>query len=195
MAISIPIGTQQLMQLGVGNADIALLVHGGKKIGNFFRVAHNDRDLLKSIGEDLNAILKRRDLIETVHVERRWSRVMLIYEANNLAAPRDEPFQESKKALSAFSWMMTMMVTALDFCLPSHAVSDMIQHVLTRVLDRGQELEDALRILLPTNIRSWRSAGCARGVVPTVSKAMQDRRSKVTGDGRCRSSTKQSPTK
>ena len=182
MALSVAVGSKQLLQLGVGIADIALLVQGGRTFGNFFRVTSNDDELLASIGEDLDAIIKRRDLIQTVHMERRWSRLTFIYQANNLESSPGRPLQETEAGLNAFSWIMIMIITALDFCLPSHAISKMIKDVFGRVLNRGLELDDSLRVLLPTNIQSWRSTGCARGMVPAVTKAMRDCRAKVTGD-------------
>jgi hypothetical protein len=67
------VGANQLLQLGVSISDIALLVNQGRKFGNFFRVASSDEELLGSIGEDVEAVLKRRDLIEVSDMEKRWS--------------------------------------------------------------------------------------------------------------------------
>jgi hypothetical protein len=58
------VGANQLLQLGVSISDIALLVNQGRKFGNFFRVANSHEELLGSIGEDVEAVLKRRNLVE-----------------------------------------------------------------------------------------------------------------------------------
>ena len=181
MAVSVSVGTTQLLQLGVGVADIALLLHAGRKLGNFFRVASNDDELLATLCEDMNAILRRRDLIDTAKVERRWSQMRLIYQANTLETSVKQPLHETKGRLSPFSWAMIMIVTTLDVCLPSHAVIEVVTHVFGHVLDRSEELEATLRVLLPSNIQSWRSAGCARGMTLDASKAMRDCRARVTG--------------
>jgi hypothetical protein len=45
--------------------------------------------------------------------------------------------------------------------------------VYRRVLDGDQQLEESLRILLPTSIESWRSTGCVKNMTIVVSRAMK----------------------
>jgi hypothetical protein len=70
--------------------------------------------------------------------------------------------------LSSFSWLIVSIVAALDLCLPATGVQVIIRRVYTRVLDRDQELEDSLRILLPTNVESWRGTGCIRKLTTAI---------------------------
>jgi hypothetical protein len=173
MSLSINVGSNQLFQLGVSLSDIALILSHGRKFGNWLRVSNNDDELLGSIGEKEEALLKRRDLVEASDMERRWSRIDFIYQGQHHNNSLQAQTKEIAAGLSSFSWLMVTIVTALDLCLPSAGVQALIRRVYTRVLDREQELEDSLRILLPTNIESWRSTGCVRAITTVISRAMK----------------------
>jgi hypothetical protein len=179
MSISVSVGSAQLLQLGVSLSDIALILNQGRKFGNWFRVSSNDQELLDSIGEDLEAILKRRGLVEISDMESRWSRMDFIYEGNHHHNSSRAQVRETAAGLSTLSWLMVTIVTALDLCLPSNGVRALVMRVFIRILDRDQELEDSLRVLLPTNIESWRSAGCVRSMTTTISHALKACRYKL----------------
>ncbi|OCL06520.1 hypothetical protein AOQ84DRAFT_365731 [Glonium stellatum] len=178
MSISATVGAAQLFQLGVSLSDVALLMNFGRKIGNWFRVSSNDQELLASIGEDPEAILKRRGLIDVSNMERRWSCLGFIYEGSRVSNPPTQ-VKETAAGLGPFSWLMVAIVTALDFCLPSNSVQALIMRVYVRILDRDEELESSLRVLLSTNVKSWESAGCVRNMHTTISTALQACRYKL----------------
>jgi hypothetical protein len=182
MSISATIGGYQLLQLGVSLSDVALLVNQGRKFGNWFRVSSNDNELLGSIGEDAEAVLKRRDLIEVSDMEKRWSRLDFIYQGNHHNNSGLSQVKETATGLSSLSWFMITIVTALDLCLPSSSIGSLIIRVYRRVLDGDQELEDSLRVLLPTNIESWRSAGCVRSMTTAIARTLRASREKIVGD-------------
>ncbi|OCK95585.1 uncharacterized protein K441DRAFT_555872, partial [Cenococcum geophilum 1.58] len=163
MSISATVGAAQLLQFGVSLSDVALLLNIGRKIGNWFRVSSNDQELLGSIGEDPEAILKRRGLIEVSYMERKWAGLDFIYEGSCRRNSQTQA-KETAAGLSPLSWLMITITTALDFCLPHNSIRALIRRVYVRVLDRDEELEDSLRVLLPTNVESWRSAGSAQQI-------------------------------
>jgi len=178
MSISATVGTAQLLQFGVSLSDVALLLNIGRKIGNWFRVSSNDQELLGSIGEDPEAILKRRGLIEASYMERKWAGLDFIYEGSCRRNSQTQA-KETAAGLSPLSWLMITITTALDFCLPHNSIRALIRRVYVRVLDRDEELEDSLRVLLPTNVESWRSAGSVRSMTTTIAKALQACRYKL----------------
>jgi hypothetical protein len=173
MFLAVAVSSNQLLHLGVGLSDISLLISSGRKIGNWLRVSANDDELLTSIHENPDAVLKRRDPVETLRMDRRWSCVEFIYQGktyNNKGHRSRNAISAPAEHLTTLTWLMVVIVTALDFCLPSHGVRAVIMRVYVRVLDGGQELQDSLRVLLPTNVESWRSTGCVRGMTSPASR-------------------------
>jgi hypothetical protein len=69
MALTSTLGTGSLLQLGVSLGDIAVLVQGGRRLGNWLFVDKHDDDLFSSINELPVAVLKRRGLINPT----KWS--------------------------------------------------------------------------------------------------------------------------
>ncbi|KAI8630618.1 hypothetical protein F5Y19DRAFT_52081 [Xylariaceae sp. FL1651] len=190
-SIAAAIGSGQLFQLGVGYSDIALLVDQGRKLGNWYRASSNEKDLLDSIGEDVEAVLRRRGLIDCREMERKWPAIHFIYEGSHHDTTRLSQHpeninsalsEENALRLSSLSWLMVPVITALDLCLPSSSIKKLILRVFVTVLDRQEELEESLRVLLPTNIESWRSTGCARGMRNPISRYMREAAKKITGE-------------
>ena len=182
MALSLAIGSAKLLQIGVSLSDVALLYNQGKKMGNWFRVSSNDNELLSSIGEKLEALLKRRDLVDVISMEKKWSRIDFIYQGHHHNNSSQVQVKDQAAELSSLSWVMVTIVTALDLCLPSTRLEALIRAVFVRVLDRDEELEDSLRVLLPTNIVSWRETAIVRSINNVVSRAMKACRLKRLGE-------------
>lgn len=179
MASSIAVGTAQLLEFGISLSDVALIVNQGRRVGNWLRTASNDEELLSSIGEKQETLLKRRDLVDISFMEKKWSRIDFIYQGNHRDNSAQAQTKETAANLSSFSWLMVTIVAALDLCLPSTGVQGLIRRVYTRVLDRDQELEDCLRVLLPINIESWRSSGCVRSINMAITRAMRGSHYKI----------------
>jgi hypothetical protein len=178
---SVTLGPKSLAQLGVSLADISLIESIGKKVGNFLRASFNDEDLLRSINEDPEVVLKRRGLIEKARMESKWSRLDFIYEGER--KNNAEKGYKDEQNLSVFSWFMVATVSALDLCLSKDRLQALLIIVLSTVLDREGEVEDSLRVLLPTNIESWRSVGKVRRMNLLISRRYSLTRQKlVPGD-------------
>jgi hypothetical protein len=190
-SVAMAVGAGQLLQLGVGYSDIALLVDQGRRLGNWYRASNNEKDLLNCIGEDAEAVLQRRGLIDCQEMEHKWPTIHFIYEGSHhdttKLSQRPEianspSSEENVLRLSSLSWLMVPVITALDLCLPSSSIKKLILQVFVAVLDRQEELEESLRVLLPTNIESWRSTGCARGMRNPISRHMREAAKKITGE-------------
>ena len=78
-SISVALGPKGLLQLGVSLTDVALLISIGQKIGNFFQVSNNEQSLLDALGEDIEALIKRRGIIEPTRMQSRWAHLGFIY--------------------------------------------------------------------------------------------------------------------
>lgn len=162
MALAASIGHKSLLQLGVGLADIALLIQWGKKFGNFLKASDNEADLVNALDEPAEVLLPRRNLIDRGHMKTRWSHISFTYQGvivasngKNLKVPQD---------LTEFGWLMVALISGLDLCLDKDRVLQLIVDVMAAVLGRENEVEESLRIVLPTNVESWRQVGKVRKI-------------------------------
>jgi hypothetical protein len=178
MSISIVSGVKGLIQLGVSLGDLAVILRIGRVWGNWLKTGENDNELFESILELPDALLKRGGLIDAARMESRWSGLDFIYKGRRLkhAGPSSKNYQQH---LGSFSWLMVVLVTCLDVCLPSSAITSLLIDVFVSVLKGDKEMEDSIVVQLPTNIRSWRSTGCVRGMVSTINNAMKGTRSQL----------------
>jgi hypothetical protein len=177
-SLGLALGPKSLFQLGVSLTDIALLIDLGRKFGNFLRVSNNEKSLLEALNEDSEALLRRRGLIAPVMMQSRWPYMSFVYEGESKAS--SEKNKGVQEELSTFSWLMVVIVTALDLCMTSIRVQDLLVDVLATVLDRRRDAEESLRIMLPTSIESWRSAGRVRRMDITIRKEYTSTRSQHT---------------
>ncbi|KAF2654421.1 hypothetical protein K491DRAFT_679687 [Lophiostoma macrostomum CBS 122681] len=191
MAVSIAAGTKGLVQLGLSLSDLALLIDQGKKFGNFVRITHNDGDLFDFIGETPEALLKRRGLVSTMEMEKRWPKITFVHRGevvkgkiveskqaqNEMKAADDRKRPKGKKNgsedVQAFTWVMVAIVSALDECLPSSDTRELLIQVFVAVLNGDSETENALRVHINVNIESWRSFGCARQLAYSIRTEMR----------------------
>jgi hypothetical protein len=188
MALSIVAGTSGLIQLGLSISDVALLVDLGKKFGSFVRAGQNDNDLFDVIAEDREAVLVRRGLVDAREMEKRWPQVEFVHQGVKKqgriveslppqpSVPEANKRRKKKEAndgVDSFTWVMVTIVTALDECLPSSGIQELLIQVFTEVLNRDDDIATALRITIKKNIESWRSFGCAREIAFSVKKEMR----------------------
>ncbi|CAG5137819.1 uncharacterized protein ALTATR162_LOCUS217 [Alternaria atra] len=182
MALSIVAGTSGLVQLGLSISDIALCVDLGKKFGNFVRVGQNDNDLFDVLGEDREALFKRHGLVDALEMEKRWFKLNIVHQGERKQGPSHSPLPEvnqrrkkedSDDGVDRFTWVMVAIVSALDECLPSSEVQELLIRVFVEVLARDDDITTALRITIKKNIESWRSFGCAREIAHSIQKEMR----------------------
>lgn len=204
MAVAGTFGPQGLVQLGVSISDIALIYAQGRKIGNWLTAANNERQLFNSLCEDPESILKRRGLVEPVDITTKFPDVEFIYhegkvstkgrafkpstasQASKTSRKKDQRLPvatnatQSSDELGPFSWVMVMVVTALDICLTDEGVLNVLVSVFGRVLgNKGEkdnvddDTEAGLRTGLVSNIESWRSVGQVRRVDQLLRREFQ----------------------
>jgi hypothetical protein len=185
MSLTLATGAKSLISLGVSLSDVALLYDLGRKFGNFLRAAKNEEELLESIMENSDALLKRRGLVDVARMESRWNVFQLVYEGNRISN-ETQPDVASKQNLSALSWLMVTIISALDLCLPPAGVHSLLVRVfhdlITSTSTAGDsQLLNALQVQLPTNIESWRDVGRVRGIDKRIMPHMMSCRYKHTG--------------
>jgi hypothetical protein len=197
MALSIVAGTNGLIQLGLSISDLALLIDQGKKVGNFIRAGQNDNDLFDVLDEDREAVLKRGGLVEARDMEKRWPMMNFIHQGakvkGNIVQSQQSPssLQEPNHArrrnntqdgVDSFTWIMVAITSALDECLPSHYIQELLIRVFVEVLDRNDDVTLALRVHIKRNIESWRSFGCTREIAHSIKIQMRKSLSKGMSD-------------
>jgi len=188
MAVSIVAGTNGLIQLGLSLSDLALLIDQGKKFGNFVRAGQNDNDLFDVLNEDREAILRRGGLVNAPEMEKRWPMMDFIHQGIKIqgkivqslqteSAMHDVNHRKKKSntgdGVDSFTWVMVAITSALDECLPSSEIQELLIYVFAKVLDRDDDIARALRIHIKRNIESWRSFGCAREIAHSIKMEMR----------------------
>lgn len=184
MSLTAAAGAKSLISLGVSLSDIALLYDWGRKFGNFLRAAKNEEELLESIMENSEALLKRRGLVELARMESRWNIVQAVYEGNRISN-ETQPDVASNQNLSALSWLMATIISALDLCLPPTGIHSLVVGVFHDLLTsdstaKDSQLLNALQVQLPTNVQSWRDVGRVRGLDKSIMRHMMSCRAKLT---------------
>jgi hypothetical protein len=190
MAVSIVAGTNGLLQLGLSISDLALLIDQGKKFGNFVRAGQNDDDLFDILNEDREAVLQRQGLVETHEMEKAWPKLEFVHQGMKVkgrihedirtqSSSPDKSLRKKQKKdkpnkVDGFTWVMVAIVSALDDCLPSNEIRELLIRVFVTVLEHDDDqTEEALRIHIKTNIESWRSFGCARRIAYFIKTEMR----------------------
>ena len=172
MSLQITTGARSLIALGVSFGDLAVVIRHGRSIGNWLRAADLDAELFESILEQQGALLKRRGLIDAAHMKQRWSQIDFIYEGHILKSSSKSKASEDQD-LTEFSWLMVTVVTALDRVLPASAIKALLVDVFAEILEGDEAMKESLRIQLPTNVEAWRSVGCVRNMVKSISTVIQ----------------------
>lgn len=184
MSLTIALGSKALLSLGVSLGDIALLYAGRRRYGNFLRAAKNEEDLLESLGEDIEALLKRKSIVETTRMASCWTAFECVYEGERVSNDM-QPKVASDQQLTALSWLMVAVVSALDLCLPLEGVHDLLIDVFHDLLhndsgSRDPAIIDSLRVQLPTNIQSWRDVGRVRSLGKRLASHAKSKWKKLT---------------
>ncbi|RDW65097.1 hypothetical protein BP6252_10748 [Coleophoma cylindrospora] len=179
MSLTITAGVKSLLSVGISLGDIAIIIDQGRKFGNWLRTARLDEELFEAIADVSKSILDRPGLVDVVYMSSKWSYVNFIYKGNNINNSDREPLKDTQN-LTEFSWAMVAIIAGLDVCLPSSSVQNFLVDLFVGILNQNEELAEALRVQLPTNIESWRSAGQVRDMARVSSVYIQKCRLKLT---------------
>ena len=180
---SVQLGAQTLISLGTSYGDVAALVQHGRLVANWLRTETTDQELFESISEVYGEVLRRRGLVDPILMNNQWSAQWHFVYRGQKVNHTDNTQSSKNGELPSFSWLMTTIVVALDLCLTSSEIQVLLSKVFVQILDRDDfvDLSEALNIQLCTNIESWRSTACIRGLVVPIQTAMKDCLFELTG--------------
>jgi hypothetical protein len=182
MALTSTLGAGSLLQLGVSLGDIAVLVQGGRRLGNWLFVDKHDNDLFNSINELPISILKRRGLINSTRMEATWSTLELLYQGQRISTANQKSREDQH--LSDFSWLMVAIAAGLGWCLVDSTSRQLLTDVFVDILNGGEKSENqeqSIRAQLPTNLASWKSLASAKGMDRGALNAMKKIRTNLAG--------------
>ncbi|KAM7205216.1 hypothetical protein V8F33_001047 [Rhypophila sp. PSN 637] len=166
MSLAASLGRESLIQLGVSISDIALIYSHGRRVGNWLTAKRNDEDLFESLRETPDVILERRGIVDPIRLCSRYPDTKFIYHGQAVSSS-DQGAKIKQPELGSLSWLMVILVSALDICLPSQALVQMLIDVFLHILS-NEEAESSLRLTLDVNVESWRSVGRVRNVAADI---------------------------
>jgi len=117
MSLAASLGPESLIQLGVSLSDIALIYSNGRRLGNWLTAKRHDEDLFETLRETPEVILKRRGIVDPVRLCSRFPDTKFIYHGQTVSSS-DQKAKVKQPELGSFSWLMVILVSALDMCLP-----------------------------------------------------------------------------
>jgi len=182
MSLTITTGVKSLLYVGISLGDIAIIINQSRKFGNWMRTARLDEELFEAIADVSSSILKRAGLVNAAHMRSRWSQVDFLWQGSNINNQRRDPLKDTQ-SLTEFSWAMVAIIAGIDVCLPSFSVHNFIGELFVDIMNGDEAMAEPLRVQLPTNIESWRSAGQVRGMTRTSPNCIQKCRSRLTQEG------------
>ena len=95
-------------------------------------------------------------MIYLPEMQKVLGKSILRYETTNWLKMKHE-------GLRSFLWLMVIVVSALNRCLPKSKIIDLLVLASTPILD-NEAAESALRVNLGVNVESWRSAAQVRNI-------------------------------
>jgi hypothetical protein len=163
MSVAASLGPQSLVQLGLSLSDVALVLNAGRKLGNWLFAPHHDRDLFEYLMEDTEALLRRRGIVDLNKMESLYAGERFIFNGREVDSAEQNVNAQKHGDLNAFSWLMAVIVGALDICLHPQSIKDLIIAVFVKALG-NEEVTAPLRVNLDVNIESWRQVGTVRNL-------------------------------
>lgn len=179
MSVSASFGPESLIQLGISLSDIALIYSGGRRLGNWLTAKRHDEDLFDSLMETPEVLLKRKGIVNPIRMESRFPDTEFIYQGERISYSQRKTKTKAQD-LRPFSWLMVVIVAALDICLPQERVVQTLIEVFLHVLN-NEEAEGSLRLNLGVNVASWRSVGIVNRVAPEAQGAYKKVWKELTG--------------
>ena len=155
--VSFVAGTSGLIQRSSFIPDTTMDIDQGRRSDNSIATGQDDPDLFEALGEDRTAVLKRGGLVDAREMERRWPTIGFVHQ----------------DGMDSFTWVMVAITSALDECLPSTEIQELLIRVFVEVLGRDDDVAVMLRTRIKSNIESWRSFGSARDIAHSIKKEMR----------------------
>ena len=116
---------------------------------------------------DVDSILTRKGLLDTVQLHRRWDRKLRLLK-NNKPIVVHHPAGSKHTTIQnmdRLTWMMTLIVAALDAAVPTIAVTNITLQLLETLLQESLIGTEYLQREIHQHVQGWRSSACVRGIL------------------------------
>ena len=177
MALTVALG-KSLFSLGIGLSDVSLVLNNGRTLGNWVYAQTHDKQLFDDIlGEDMEALLKRRGLVDQTTMNSRWSKELNVVANGKKTDGKDLAAADDSGHLDRITWLMSAVITAIDLCLTTRDVEEVVVDTFIKILRpeestaQHNDFRHALKTQVGANIQAWRSVGVVRDLVQTENRA------------------------
>lgn len=167
MALSFVAGSWQLVNWGFSTGDIAIAVGAGRAVGNWIMSERRDQALIDFMALDTDALLSRRGLVDTVSLHQRWDQKIRLLK-NNKPHVISLPGEGSHTVIAnmgRFTWIMTLIVAALDAAMNTNTLHDIVLKFLEVMFQESPVGVEYLQCEATQHIQGWRSSACVRGLL------------------------------
>ncbi|KAK6210508.1 hypothetical protein LQW54_006116 [Pestalotiopsis sp. IQ-011] len=172
MSVAVSTGPKSLIQLGLGLSDVALVYSAGSKLGNWLFAPRHDKDLFEYLMEDKEALLQRKGIVDRAKMESMYRHEQFISNGQRVNSADQHVNAQKQGDLDDFGWLMAVIVSALDICMPPQDGKDLIIDAFVEVLG-NPEATSPLRVNLDKNMESWRQVGTVRSLAHRVQTAFR----------------------
>jgi hypothetical protein len=183
MSLTFSTDSGTLTSWGFGAGDIATLAGAGRAIVTWVTTNFKDKGLLEFMRVDVEDLIPRKGIIDPIALHKRWDvRITLLRNGERLVIERPLPVVEN---MSIFSWLMTIITSAMDATLQINSIKQAMLSFLTALFEEHLDELDYLQRELPHHIQGWVSAAVVRNIrskARTVWHELLDRKLTLPGD-------------
>ncbi|KAJ8611892.1 hypothetical protein MRB53_037688 [Persea americana] len=162
--LPIKIHCPQLTGWGLSAGDVIALAGAGRGIITWLTSDARDNGLLEFLKVTQQDLRLRKGLLDPVALNERWSQHIRIFHNGR---PEDHyAYQPSDQLenVCRFTWMMTLIVAALDASMSNSLLQTVIVDFSTQLFIDAVLATDYLQHEIPEHINGWRSAATTRSI-------------------------------
>lgn len=163
MSLSVAVGANSLVQLGIGISDVQTICNLALRVGNWYTAASGDEQLLIALNDDVTNIL-RKGAIDYLSFNKRWRKQARFLVNGRPWHLTGQAAQEISEPLNHFSATMVCVTAVLDEFNTRDTSMVIMKKVLQKLLGCTEGGEDVLKAQLTTRLSAWRSFTAFRGL-------------------------------
>jgi hypothetical protein len=163
MSLTFSTDSGTLTSWGFGAGDIATLAGAGRAVVTWVTTNFKDRGLLEFMKIETEDLIPRKGIIDPIALHNRWDvRITLLQNGERLIIdPHSGPVVENMRT---FSWLMTIITSALFATLQMNSTKQAISSFLTAIFEEHVDELDYLHRELSHHIHGWISAAVVRNI-------------------------------
>lgn len=167
MAVSFPGGSLALANWGISVGDIAVIAGAERKASTRMFAQFKDQNLLDWMNIDVDAVLVRKGLCETVELHNRWdTKITLVQngQKKSIMSSKGGTKVPVIEIMGRFTWLMTLITAALDATMQKSTMHELLVRFLLRLFEEKKSEEEFLKNEAALHIQGWLSAACVRSI-------------------------------